>query len=466
MSGIRRTDDDKSGTNYDQNLEKLNCLNLQEENEVSEQDKCTPTLDYLQSIVEELYTFNKNSLENNTEKVSYNKEILNEKVKQVLTLMKKNEEAAVAENKAQYFFLLGKTWSVTQPVNEECVNILSKAVKLNPTHLDAWNSLGECLVHLKRFSEAKYCFLASLKHGKCKVILRNLSIIMREAQLLTSENVKENLNAGIEYAKEAVELDTNDGESWAILGNAYLSLFFRRQEDKLLRQSINSFEKALKDPVAAKNADLHFNRGVALKYGEIYTDALLSFEQASILDPMWTTAKETLEDLVKYLTSTQTLYQRKGQVKSKRLQQMTESLNPSCLGLYNNKIKTIKGHVILEHIPLSKLQTGFNANKVVCGRVVCVVYNQEPVPYTFCLVDKDLSCVVVSVYNLAQGKGPIIGDSVAIPEPYLTNIDAKYLKQTFQYPSIRVNLPLTMVVNKKNISAECVSQPQFLSKQF
>lgn len=81
--------------------------------------------------------------------------------------------------------------------------------------------------------------------GKCKVILRNLSIIMREAQLLTSENVKENLNAGIEYAKEAVELDTNDGESWAILGNAYLSLFFRRQEDKLLRQSINSFEKAV-----------------------------------------------------------------------------------------------------------------------------------------------------------------------------------------------------------------------------
>lgn len=64
----------------------------------------------------------------------------------------------------------------------------------------------------------------------------------------------------------------------------------------------------------------------ALKYGEIYTDALLSFEQASILDPMWTTAKETLEDLIKYLTSTQTLYQRKGQVKSKRLQQMTEVL--------------------------------------------------------------------------------------------------------------------------------------------
>lgn len=68
---------------------------------------------------------------------------------------------------------------------------------------------------------------------------------MRESRLLTNENVRESLEAGIEYAKEAVELDSTDGESWAILGNAYLSLFFRKQEDKLLRQSINSFENAV-----------------------------------------------------------------------------------------------------------------------------------------------------------------------------------------------------------------------------
>lgn len=56
----------------------------------------------------------------------------------------------------------------------------------------------------------------------------------------------------------------------------------------------------------------------------MYTDALVSFEKACILDPKWTAAKDTLEDLIKYVTSTQTLFQRKGQVKSKRLQQMTE----------------------------------------------------------------------------------------------------------------------------------------------
>lgn len=48
MNDIRQINDDGSAKNYDQNLAKLNDLNLREENEVSEQDKCTPTLDYLQ----------------------------------------------------------------------------------------------------------------------------------------------------------------------------------------------------------------------------------------------------------------------------------------------------------------------------------------------------------------------------------------------------------------------------------
>lgn len=45
------------------------------------------------------------------------------------------------------------------------------------------------------------------------------------------------------------------------------------------------------------------------------------------------------------------------------------------------------------------------------------------------MVDKELTCMVVSVYNLAQGRGPIIGNSVAIPEPYMTRIDATYKTQ-------------------------------------
>lgn len=33
------------------------------------------------------------------------------------------------------------------------------------------------------------------------------------------------------------------------------------------------------------------------------------------------------------------------------------------------------------------------------------------------------------VYNLAEGKGVIIGDSVAIPEPYVTDVEFSYNKK-------------------------------------
>ena len=41
---------------------------------------------------------------------------------------------------------------------------------------------------------------------------------------------------------------------------------------------------------------------------------------------------------------------------------------------------------------------------------------------TFCLTDVTGRCLAVNLYNLAPGKGVIIGDSVAIPEPLFSKI--------------------------------------------
>lgn len=45
---------------------------------------------------------------------------------------------------------------------------------------------------------------------------------------------------------------------------------------------------------------------------------------------------------------------------------------------------------------------------------------------TFCLVDAKANCMVVTLYNLADGKGVIIGDSIAIPEPFVTHQKFNY----------------------------------------
>lgn len=52
------------------------------------------------------------------------------------------------------------------------------------------------------------------------------------------------------------------------------------------------------------------------------------------------------------------------------------------------------------------------------------------------MVDKELFCIVVSVYNLAQGKGPIIGDSVAIPEPRMIHVDVTYKNQVCPFTNL------------------------------
>ena len=42
---------------------------------------------------------------------------------------------------------------------------------------------------------------------------------------------------------------------------------------------------------------------------------------------------------------------------------------------------------------------------------------------TFALVDCEGQCFPVTVYNLSSGAGFVVGDSVAIPEPYVQVTD-------------------------------------------
>lgn len=44
----------------------------------------------------------------------------------------------------------------------------------------------------------------------------------------------------------------------------------------------------------------------------------------------------------------------------------------------------------------------------------------------FCMIDEEKTCVAVTIYNLAEGRGVTVGDSVAIPEPFLSHNKFSY----------------------------------------
>ena len=70
-----------------------------------------------------------------------------------------------------------------------------------------------------------------------------------------------------------------------------------------------------------------------------------------------------------------------------------------------------------------------NEGKVILGKVICSVHSEQSVPFTFCMTDRKGNCIAVNLYNLAPGKGVIIGDSVAIAEPNFRKIDIEHKGQ-------------------------------------
>jgi cytochrome c-type biogenesis protein CcmH/NrfG len=79
-----------------------------------------------------------------------------------------------------------------------------------------------------------------------KVSLRNLSMILRKEKVASGQQFSDNIEKGVAYAKEAVQLDPNDGISWAVLGIAYLSSFFTlSQNPQMLKLCMSAYQQAV-----------------------------------------------------------------------------------------------------------------------------------------------------------------------------------------------------------------------------
>lgn len=66
------------------------------------------------------------------------------------------------QDRALYYFLLGKAYNVENEYSREAEEFLSRAVKLNPNLIDAWNNLGDSYFKSGNYAEAKNCFLNAL----------------------------------------------------------------------------------------------------------------------------------------------------------------------------------------------------------------------------------------------------------------------------------------------------------------
>ncbi|XP_030740761.1 tetratricopeptide repeat protein 5 [Echinops telfairi] len=367
------------------------------------------------------------------------------------TLRQMEEIMGSVQGKAQVLMLTGKALNVTPDYSLRAEELLSKAVKLEPELVEAWNQLGEVYWKKGDVAAAHTCFSGALTHCKNKVSLQNLSMVLRQLRTDTGDEHSRCVMDSVLQAKLAVQMDVHDGRSCFSGDSPSVQI---------------AYEKV--DSTASTNPDLHLNRATLHKYEESYGEALDGFSRAAALDPGWPEPQQREQQLLEFLERLTSLLESKGKVKTKKLQSMLGSLRPAHLGpCGDGRYQSASGQKMrLELKPLSALQPGVNGGVVVLGKVVFSLTTEEKVPFTFGLVDSDGPCFAVMVYNIVQSWGVLIGDSVAIPEPSLRLHRIQHKGKDYSFCSVRVETPLLLVVNGKppgsssQAAATVASRPQ------
>ncbi|XP_029942470.1 tetratricopeptide repeat protein 5 [Salarias fasciatus] len=427
-------------------------------------------LQIMKELVDDLYKFRDCYFE--THKIEEAKVKPNDVAQEVEQTLKKLEEKDESfKHKAEFLLQKGRCLNVAEDFSAVAEECLSRAVKLEPSLVEGWNTLGEQYWKKKDLIGAKNCFTGALQQGRNKVSLRNLSMVLRQLPAADSDSQGKQVLESVHLAQQAVELDESDGTSWYVLGNAYLSLFFAcGQNPKYSQQALSAYAQSEKaDKIARFFPELHFNRANLFQYEEMFGPALEGYSRAAALDPSMKEPQVKEKQLLEYLEKVTELTQNKGKVKARRLRTMMSNLSTSALGPCSSpQFRSPSGRVgSLEPRTLSSLKHGHNAGVAALGKVVFSLASEGRMAFTFGMVDSEETCMVVMVYNTANSWGVLIGDSVVIPEPNLKLHSITHKDKAFDFRSIRLDSPLLLIVNgkKQNIKSQIITSVSYEPQQ-
>ncbi|CAD5119140.1 DgyrCDS7780 [Dimorphilus gyrociliatus] len=357
-------------------------------------------------------------------------------------------------------FLLekGKLLNKHPEISDECEKVLTKVVKLRPEIVEGWSELGECLFKLRKFDVSMTCFQKAVEKDLTHTpSLRHYSMLLRQVKYKEPEDKDKAIRESIDWAKRAVARDVKDGFSWLTLANAYTAMFFATLDnDQILKQIFTAYEKAAADDRTVMCPDLHYNKGSILMYEERFQEAVDSFNQAVRLEPSWQQAEVNAKNIVTYVDTISEFLGKKGKLKQRQIDKIMKSFKLSTdLGEYSKNITTPAGETIkLKYQKFNELNVGRNENIVIMGKVISTIANENFLNFTACLIDENGDCICVTIYNRKMSWGPKIGDSVAIPDPFVSEISLKTNDKEYNYRNIRVDCPLILLVNGRKVGRE------------
>ncbi|XP_011813332.1 PREDICTED: tetratricopeptide repeat protein 5 [Colobus angolensis palliatus] len=130
-----------------------------------EEEEVKPILRKLQELVDQLYSFRDCYFETHSvEDAGKKQQDVRKEMEK--TLQQMEEVVGSVQGKAQVLMLTGKALNVTPDYSPKAEELLSKAVKLEPKLVEAWNQLGEVYWKKGDVAAAHTCFSGALTHEK------------------------------------------------------------------------------------------------------------------------------------------------------------------------------------------------------------------------------------------------------------------------------------------------------------
>ncbi|XP_047652641.1 tetratricopeptide repeat protein 5 isoform X2 [Phacochoerus africanus] len=169
-----------------------------EEGEVKE------VLQKLQELVDQLYTFRECYFETHSvEDAGRKQQDVRKEMEK--TLQQMEEVVGSIQGNAQVLMLTGKALNVTPDYSPKAEELLSKAVKLEPKLVEAWNQLGEVYWKKGDVAAAHTCFSGALTHEKVdRTASSNPDLHLNRATL---HKYEENYGEALEGFFRAAALD-------------------------------------------------------------------------------------------------------------------------------------------------------------------------------------------------------------------------------------------------------------------
>ncbi|XP_014246236.1 tetratricopeptide repeat protein 5-like isoform X2 [Cimex lectularius] len=352
-----------------------------------------------------------------------------------------------ARQKVNYWILLGRIYMYMPNLHSKMIDGIERAAKLDPTRHEPWNMLGDFYYYKRNnLTMARSCFENGAAAFFNPVSLRMLALVelkcVESMAGLTPTDRRRALTRSIIYAQHAVLSKFDDGKSWMILGNTYLTSHFSgNPSPNYPKYALACYLRTERSLIPFVTPELYFNKYIALTYLEHFYDGICALNEAKQLNPGWMVPKLRRKHLKKYLQvlTDYSLYY--GYLSTKKISQMKKVIRDKGLTLLSSFTGTPS--------TLEDLKSNDNPGRIIYGKVIWTLSSDYIFPYTFGMIDVKGTSFVVTVFYMQRKKKFVIGDNIGIKDPILTHYNFVFgqAHHEVKFSKIRVNCPTELILN-------------------